>query len=173
MRPNGLTSRRQIVLRLSTPRRKHIRTAEVIGSGCLATDLAIGLPDRAPPAEHPARVAASIGWASRLSSPPGRSTTACCPMPVARPTRTLQPRCFPTVRCSIEHFSPVMYGSPAQTMRGILRVLSDPDRFAFSGSIRRHGMRVNGQLVVPAGGQLNAQNKGEAGAQRVSRWPQN
>jgi hypothetical protein len=61
-------------------------------------------------------------------------------MPVARPTRTLQPRCFPTVRCSIEHFSPVMYGSPAQTMRGILRVLSDPDRFALSGSIRLHAM---------------------------------
>ena len=44
MRPNGLTSRRQIVLRLSTPRRNEIRTAEVIGSRCLATDLAIGLP---------------------------------------------------------------------------------------------------------------------------------
>ena len=43
MRPNGLTSRRQIVLRLSTPRRNEIRTAEVIGSWCLATDLAIGL----------------------------------------------------------------------------------------------------------------------------------
>ena len=36
MRPNGLTSRRQIVLRLSTPRRNEIRTAEVIGSRCLA-----------------------------------------------------------------------------------------------------------------------------------------
>jgi hypothetical protein len=38
--------------------------------------------------------------------------------------------------------------------RGILRVLSDPDRFAFSGSIRWHGMHVKGQLVVSAGGQL-------------------
>jgi hypothetical protein len=44
MRPNGLTSRRQIVLRLSTPRRNEIRTAEVTGSRCLARDLAIGLP---------------------------------------------------------------------------------------------------------------------------------
>jgi hypothetical protein len=44
MRPNGLTSRRQIVLQLSTPRRNEIRTAEVIGSRCLAADLAIGLP---------------------------------------------------------------------------------------------------------------------------------
>jgi hypothetical protein len=32
------------VLRLSTPRPNEIRTAEVIGSRCLATDLAIGLP---------------------------------------------------------------------------------------------------------------------------------
>jgi hypothetical protein len=32
------------VLRLSTPRRNEIRTAEVIESRCLATDLAIGLP---------------------------------------------------------------------------------------------------------------------------------
>jgi hypothetical protein len=36
--------------------------------------------DRARPAEHPARVAASIGWASRLSSRLGRTTTACCPI---------------------------------------------------------------------------------------------
>ena len=44
MHPNGRRSRRQIVLQLSTPRRNEIRTAEVIGSRCLATDLAIGLP---------------------------------------------------------------------------------------------------------------------------------
>ena len=47
-----------------------------------------------------------------------------------------------------EHFNPVMYGSPAQTMRGILRVLASPDRFAFSGSIRWHGTHVSGPLVA-------------------------
>jgi hypothetical protein len=54
----------------------------------------------------------------------------------------------------LEHLNLVIYGSPAQTMKGILRVLSDPDRFTFSGSIKWHGTHVNGQLVVPAGGQL-------------------
>jgi hypothetical protein len=44
MRPNGWPGSRPIVLRLSTPRRNEIRTPEVIGSRCLATDLAIGLP---------------------------------------------------------------------------------------------------------------------------------
>ena len=126
----------------------------MIGSGCLATDLAIGLPDRAPPAEHPARVAASVGWVSRLSSRLGRTTTACCPIAGCTTDADIAAALFPEVRCSIEHFNPVIYGSPAQTMRGILRVLSDPDRFAFSGSIRWHGMHVKGQLVVPAGGQL-------------------
>jgi hypothetical protein len=48
----------------------------------------------------------------------------------------------------LEHFNPVMYGSPAQTVRGILRVLAGPDRFVSSGSIRCHGTHVSGPLVA-------------------------
>ena len=100
MRPNGLTSRRQIVLRLSTPRRNEIRTAEVIGSRCLATDLAIGLP-----IEYlPQRASCSRCRVDRLGLEAEFATRTyydcLLSMPVARPTRTLQRRCFPTVRCA-------------------------------------------------------------------------
>jgi hypothetical protein len=74
----------------------------VIGSRCLATDLAIELP-----IEH-------------------------------GPQSTL-----------LAHFNPVMYGSPAQTMTGILRVLTDPDRFAFSRSIGWHGTHVSASPWSP------------------------
>jgi hypothetical protein len=71
----------------------------MIGSRYLATDLAIGIPIATSRRAPCWRCAAPIGWASRLSPRPGRTTTGCCPMPLARPTRTSQPRCFP-VRCS-------------------------------------------------------------------------
>ena len=58
MRPNGVTSRRQIVLRVSTSRRKEIRIAEVIGSRCLATDLATDLAIELP-IEHGPRAPCS------------------------------------------------------------------------------------------------------------------
>ena len=49
MRPNGLTSRRQIVLRLSTPRRNEIRTAEVIGVAVHGDGSGNRAADRVPP----------------------------------------------------------------------------------------------------------------------------
>jgi predicted ATPase len=62
----------------------------------------------------------------------------------------------------------------AAEREGILRVLADLDQFSFSGSISWHGTHVNGQFMVPAGGQFESpRTAAKAGAQRVSRWPQN
>jgi hypothetical protein len=174
MRPNGLMSRRQIALRLSTPRPNEIRTAEVIGSRCLATDLAIGLPIEHLPQSTllawPRRSAGPRGLSSRL----GRTTTACCPIAGCTTDADIAAALFPDGALLDRALQPGYVRLSAQTMRGILRVLSDPDRFAFSGSIRWHGMHVNGQLVVPAGGQLKTpKTAAKAGTQRVSRWPHN
>jgi hypothetical protein len=131
-----------------------IRTAEVIGSRCLRRIWQSGC-DRAPPAEHPARVAASVGWVSRLSSRLGRTTTACCPIAGCTTDADIAARAlFPDGALLDRALQPGYVRLSGTDDRGIRRVLSDPDRFAFSGSIRWHGMHVKGQLVVPAGGQL-------------------
>jgi hypothetical protein len=68
-----------------------------------------------------------------------------------------------------EHFNPVMYGSPAQTMRGILRV------FGRSGSIRvlRIDQVGTGRMSVARWWPVESpRTAAKAGAQRVSRRPQ-
>jgi hypothetical protein len=87
-------------LRLSTPRCNEIRTAEVIGVAVPDDGSATGLP-----IEHlPQSTLLALRRIDRLGLEAQFATRTyydcLLPMPVARPTPTLQPRCFPTVRCS-------------------------------------------------------------------------
>jgi HD-GYP domain-containing protein (c-di-GMP phosphodiesterase class II) len=116
-----------------------IRTAEVIGSLCLATDLAIGLPF-----EHglqstlvALRLAGRLGVDREVAS---QSYYGCLLFYAGCTTDVdIAAALFPD-GALLEHFNPVMYGSPAQTMRGIVRALADPGRSrpvrAIQGAVR-------------------------------------
>ena len=102
-----------------------IRTAEVIASLCLATDLGMGLP-----LEHGLQ---STLFAMRLADRLGVDS--------ATASQTYYGCLLFYVGCTADaeisadlfkgdlltHFNPVMFGSPAQTMAGILRALADPE----------------------------------------------
>ena len=102
-----------------------IRTAEVIGCLCLATDLSIGLPF-----EHglqstlvALRVADRLGVDVDVAS----ETFYGCLLFYAGCTTDadIAAAMFPE-GALLQHFNPVMFASPVQTLRGILRALADP-----------------------------------------------
>ena len=123
----------------ASPAGDEIRTAEVIGSLCLATDLAIGLPF-----EHglqstlvALRLAGKLGVDREVAS---QSYYGCLLFYAGCTTDVdIAAALFPD-GALLEHFNPVMYGSPAQTMRGIVRALADPGRSrpvrAIQGAVR-------------------------------------
>jgi hypothetical protein len=124
----------------------------VIGSLCLTTDLATGLPIEHLPQSTllVLRRIDRLGLEAEFATPTYYdcllSHTGCTT------DADLAAALFPD-GALLEHFNPVICDSPAQTMRAILHVLSDPDRFAFSGSIRWRDA-CQWPLVVSAGGQL-------------------
>ena len=104
-----------------------IRTAEVIGSLCLATDLAIGLPF-----EHGLQstlVAMRLVDRLGVEADTASETYYGCLLFYAGCTTDadVAAALFPDGSL-LRHFNPVMYGSRAQTVRGVLRALADPDR---------------------------------------------
>ena len=120
---------------------EEIRTAEVIGSLCLATDLAIGLPF-----EHglqstlvALRLADRLGVDREVAS---QSYYGCLLFYAGcTADADIAAALFPD-GALLEHFNPVMYGSPVQTMRGIARALADPGR---SGTVRA----IQGAVRLP------------------------
>jgi hypothetical protein len=140
----------------------------VIGSLCLTTDLATGLPIEHLPQStllvlrRIDRLGLEAEFATRTYYDCLLSHTGCTT------DADLAAALFPG-GALLEHFNPVICDSPAQTMRGILHVLSDPDRFAFSGSIRWRDA-----CQWPARGQRwwpveTPRTAAKAGTQRVSR----
>jgi len=116
-----------------------IRIAEVIGSLCLATDLAIGLPF-----EHGLQstlVALRLGERLGVDRDVASQSYYGCLLFYAGCTTDADTAAalFPD-GALLEHFNPVMYGSPAQTLRGIARALGDPERSrpvrAIQGAVR-------------------------------------
>jgi hypothetical protein len=109
----------------STSSRDEVRTAEVIGSLCLATDLGMGLP-----LEHGLQ---STLFAMRLADRLG--------VDAATASQTYYGRLLFYVGCTVDaeitaglfrgdllrHFNPVMFGTPAETIAGLVRALADPD----------------------------------------------
>jgi HD-GYP domain-containing protein (c-di-GMP phosphodiesterase class II) len=114
---------------LPPPAYDEVRSAEVIGALCLATDLGMGLP-----LEHGLRstmVAMRLAERLGLDVDESRETFYGCLLFYVGCTADaeLEASLFPPGALA-EHFTPVMFGSPRETTQGILRALADPDSSA-------------------------------------------
>ena len=103
---------------------EYVRTAELVGSLSLATDLAMGLP-----LEHglesaviATRLARSLGVDDEVASQ-GLSTAACSTTSAAPPTPRSLPSCSQS-GTMLENFNPAIYGSSGEVVRGIVRSIS-------------------------------------------------
>lgn len=107
------------------PTSDEVRTAEVIGSLCLATDLGMGLP-----LEHGLR---STLFAMRLAdrlgvdSATARQTYYGCLLFYVGCTVDAESSAGLFKGSLLRHFNPVMFGTPAQAMAGVMHALADPN----------------------------------------------
>jgi len=103
-----------------------VRTAEVIGSFCLATDLAMGLPF-----EHGLQsTLVAMRIAERMGVDPAASTQTyygCLLVSAGCTTDAEISSALFADGALLKYFNPVIFGSPAQTMVGIMKALADPD----------------------------------------------
>ena len=119
-----------------------IRTAEVIGSLCIATDLAMGFPFEH--GLHCTCVAMRLADRLGLSSEQRADTFYGCLLFYAGCTTDAATAAamFPP-GALLEHFTPAVYGSPRELLRGIMRALADPARpaavRAVEGALRLPG----------------------------------
>ena len=121
--PAGTSEYRHLVAPESPVIRDEVRTAEVIGALCLATDLGMGLPF-----EHGLQ---STIFAMRLADSLGVDAETAAQ--VYYGCLLFYVGCTVGAEASSEifddgvlltHFSPVMFGTPAQTLSGIIRALA-------------------------------------------------
>jgi HD-GYP domain-containing protein (c-di-GMP phosphodiesterase class II) len=136
---------------LPQPAYDEVRSAEVIGALCLATDLGMGLP-----LEHGLRstmIAMRLAERLGLDDDESRQTFYGCLLFYVGCTADAETEAalFPP-GALLRHFAPVMFGSSRETTRGILRALADPDSPAplrlLQGVIRmpRAGRSFGGHL---------------------------
>ncbi len=107
------------------PQLDEVRAAEVIGSFCLATDLAMGLPF-----EHGLRsTLVAMRLAERIGVDPAAATQTYygCLLVWAGCTTDaeISSELF-TDGALLKYFNPVMFGSPAETLTGIVKALAEP-----------------------------------------------
>ena len=142
---------------LPQPAYDEVRSAEVIGALCLATDLGMGLP-----LEHGLRsTMVAMRLADRLGLDAEESRQAfygCllfyvgCTVDAELEASLFRPGALLT------HFNPVMFGSPRETLLGIMRALADPDSPAplrlvqgavrLPGAIRSYGTHIEALCEV-------------------------
>jgi HD-GYP domain-containing protein (c-di-GMP phosphodiesterase class II) len=108
----------------SAPGQDEVRTAEVIGAACLATDLSVGLPF-----EHglsSTLIAMDLAERLGVDSDTAAQTYYGCLLFYAGCTADadVSAELF-TDGALLKHFTPVMFGSPIQTIGGIVGALAD------------------------------------------------
>ena len=111
---------------LPPPAYDEVRSAEVIGALCLATDLGMGLP-----LEHGLRstmIAMRLAERLGLDEDQSRQAFYGCLLFYVGCTADAETEAalFPP-GALLRHFAPVMFGSSRETTLGILRALADPD----------------------------------------------
>lgn len=109
-----------------------VRTAEVIAALCLATDLGVGLPLEL--GLRSTVVAARLAERVGLDDEQRSATYYCCLLFYAGCTADAETTAelFPDGAFA-RHVTPVMFGSPAESVAGVFRALGDPD----AGAVRR------------------------------------
>ena len=108
------------------PEMDEVRAAELVGSFCLATDLAMGLPF-----EHGLRsTLVAMRLAERMGVDPRAATQTYygCLLVWAGCTTDaeISSELFAD-GALMRYFNPVMFGSPVETLAGIMKALADPD----------------------------------------------
>jgi HD-GYP domain-containing protein (c-di-GMP phosphodiesterase class II) len=119
-----------------------VRTAEVIGSFCLATDLAMGFPF-----EHGLQsTLVAMRIAERMGVDPAvaNQTYYGCLLAFAGCTTDAEiSSALFADGALLKYFNPVMFGSPAETLAGIMKALADPNSprlvRAMQGTVRLPG----------------------------------
>jgi len=105
--------------------RDEVRTAEVIGALCLATDLGMGLPFEH--GLHSTLFATRLGKRLAIDSEAAAQTYYGCLLFYAGCTADAEiVAALFDEGALLTHFTPVMFGTRAQTMAGIMRALADP-----------------------------------------------
>jgi HD-GYP domain-containing protein (c-di-GMP phosphodiesterase class II) len=108
------------------PEPDEVRTAEVIGSFCLATDLAIGLPF-----EHGLQsTLVAMRLAERMGVDPAVATQTyygCLLVWAGCTTDAEASAALFADGALLKYFNPVIFGSPSETLAGIMKALADPD----------------------------------------------
>ena len=108
------------------PEPDEVRTAEVIGSFCLATDLAIGLPF-----EHGLQstlVAMRLAERMGVDAAAAKQTYYGCLLVWAGCTTDAEiSSALFADGALLKYFNPVMFGSPTETLAGIMKALADSD----------------------------------------------
>jgi HD-GYP domain-containing protein (c-di-GMP phosphodiesterase class II) len=119
---------RRRMLDRSAPGEERVRAAEIIAALCLATDLATGLPFEH--GLHSTLVAMRLAKQLRVDPETASQTYYACLLFYAGCTADaeLSAELFPNAAALATHFTPVMFGSPLETMSGVMRALADPDR---------------------------------------------
>ena len=111
---------------LPPPAYDEVRSAEVVGALCLATDLGMGLP-----LEHGLRstlIAMRLAERLGLDDEQSRQAFYGCLLFYAGCTADAETEVsLFSPGALVRHFTPVMFGSPRETTQGILRALADPD----------------------------------------------
>ncbi len=111
---------------LPQPAYDEVRSAEVIGALCLATDLGMGLP-----LEHGLRstmIAMRLAERLGLAEDEARQAFYGCLLFYVGCTADAETEAsLFAPGALLRHFAPVMFGSPRETTLGILRALADPD----------------------------------------------
>jgi len=110
---------------LGTEATEGVRTVELIGSLCLATDLGMGFPF-----EHGLQTTLiAMRLAERLGVDPGTATEVYYASMLAHAGCTTDVHLAAEIfgGSMTEHFNPVKYGTPRESFLGLVRSLPDPD----------------------------------------------
>lgn len=105
------------------PSAGRVRTAEIVAALCLATDLAMGFPFEH--GLHATQIAMRLGERLGIDPQTASETYYACLLSYCGCTADAEAEVYGGEL--LEHFGPVLFGSPREMVTGLMRALPDPD----------------------------------------------